>query len=94
LEELIQSLPKDTEARNAAISEQLAALNPLLAKLDQHDGHLLYHSFLTFAEHVAKSSGGFLRIGAISKAEAKLMGLSMITAIAEPEEQEDTEEDA
>jgi hypothetical protein len=92
LEELIQSLPKEVDARSTAISEKLAALNPLLAKLEQHEGHLLYNSFITFAEHVAKSSGGFLRIGSISKAEAKWMGLPMITAIAEPEEPEDTED--
>jgi hypothetical protein len=91
MEELIQSLPKDVDARSMAISEKLAALNPLLAKLEQHEGHLLYNSFITFAEHVAKSSGGFLRIGSISKAEAKWMELPMITPIAEPE---DTEEDA
>lgn len=87
LEALIISLPNDVDKRTAVVSERLAALNPILAQLDQRDGHNLYKSFVTFAEHVAKASGGFLRIGAISKAESKLIDLPMITPIEEPEEE-------
>ncbi|MFT5265682.1 MAG: hypothetical protein ACI8YQ_004438 [Polaribacter sp.] len=87
VESYIKSLPSDVDARSAAISEKLTGLNGLLAQLDQADAHIIYKSFLTFAEHVAKASGGFLRIGAISNAESKLMGLPMITAIEQPEEE-------
>ena len=87
VESYIKSLPQDTDARTAAITEKLAGLNSILAQLDQYDGHTMYKSFTSFAEHVAKASGGFLRIGAVSKAEAALMSLPMITPIEEPEEE-------
>lgn len=87
MESYIKSLPSDVDARTAAISEKLAGLNGMLAQLEQADAYTIYKSFTTFAEHVAKASGGFLRIGAISKAESKLMGLPMITAIEKPEEE-------
>ncbi|MFK7808181.1 MAG: hypothetical protein AB8F74_10315 [Saprospiraceae bacterium] len=83
----IASLPKETDARTAAVSEKLEKLNGMLAQLDQHDGHTIYKSLTSFAEHVAKASGGFLRIGAISSAEAKLINLPMLTPIEEPEEE-------
>ncbi len=87
LDKLISSLPSDTEARNTAISERLAVLNDLLPKIDQHAAHSFYKGLTTFAEHVAKASGGFLRIGAISRAEEKWIDLPMITPVAEPEEE-------
>jgi len=83
----IKSLPSDVNARTAAISEKLEKVNGLLSQMEQQDGYTFYKSFTSFAEHVAKASGGFLRIGAISKAESKLMGLPMITPIEKPEEE-------
>lgn len=87
LNKLIESLPSDTEARNNAISEQLARLNDMLPKIDQNAAYSFYKGLTSFAVHVAKASGGFLRIGAISRAEKKWVELPMITPIAEPEEE-------
>jgi len=87
LDNLIASLPSETEARNKAISEQLARINDLLPKIDQHAAYGFYKGLTSFAEHVAKASGGFLRIGAISREEKRWIELPMITPIAKPEEE-------
>ena len=89
LEALINELPDDTKQRTAIISERLAGINPVIAKLNPENAYTIYSSLTSFAEHVAKASGGFLRIGAISKAEKDLMGLPMLTVIEKPEEEED-----
>ena len=85
---LIGALPDETNARTAAISTEMEKLNPILAKLDQRMGHALYASFTSFAKHVAESSGGFFRFGTISKEEAALIDLPMLTPIEEPIEPE------
>lgn len=92
--ELISSLPDDTDQRNEAISEKLSQLNPILAKLDQNFAKRMYESLTSFAEHVAKASGGFLRIGSISKEEKQWINLPMITPIIieETEEEEPSED--
>jgi len=87
LESLIEILPDDTDERSKVISDTLAKLNDILPKLDQATAYSFYTGMTTFAEHVAKASGGFLRIGAISRAEKKWIGLPMITPIEKPEEE-------
>jgi hypothetical protein len=63
----------------------LEKLNPILAKLDAEVAYLLYHGLLSLAKEVAKASGGFLRIGAVSAAEYVLVELPMLTPIEAPE---------
>lgn len=76
--------------RNAAIETTLTALNPILAKLDPKVGAHLYKGFLSFAEHVAKSTGGLLGFFSIGPEEKALLGLKMITPIvAENAEEEE-----
>ena len=72
------SFPSDTEARTGAISEKLANLNPILAKIDEDLALDLYTSFRSFAKHVAKASGGFLGMGKMGPKESALIGLDMI----------------
>ena len=72
--------------RQELLSERVAKLNPILAKLDPEYGAKLYKSFVTFAEHVAKASGGFFGIGSVSKEESAIMGLPMLTEITYEEE--------
>jgi len=89
-EEFIQDLPDDPESRNPIINEKLTALNDVLCKLDQRIGAKLYDSLISFAEHVAKASGGFLRFASVSREEKALMGLTMLEPIIyEPEEEEE-----
>jgi hypothetical protein len=81
---------KGTSAeRNAAVESHLSALNPILAKLDLKVGAHLYKGFVSFADHVAKATGGILGFFTIGPAEKALLGLKMITPI----ESEDTEEE-
>lgn len=87
IDKLINTLPKDTDDRNNQISESLSLLNPILAKLDSKIAYSLYKDFKSFAEHVAKASGGFLRIGSISKEEKRLIPLHMLDAIEYEEEE-------
>lgn len=81
LEELIEELPDDTKSRNKIISEKLAAVNPILQKLDNELAVEVYRSLKSFAKHVAKSSGGFLGMMSISKEEKAWIDLPMINEI-------------
>ncbi len=78
---LIGAVSKDTDERTQTLSTKLSALNPILAKLDNSVAYQLVESFLSFAEHVAKASGGFLRFATISSAEKSLIDLEMIDRI-------------
>jgi hypothetical protein len=72
------SLPSDTAARTAAISDELAKLNPIMRRMDIFDAAIYYKNFLSFAEHVAKASGGILRFMSIGKEEKEVIGLPML----------------
>lgn len=89
----ITHLPIDTSARNEKLSERLAALNPILAKLDPELAADLYKGFVGLAEETAKASGGFLRIGAISADEHKWVKLPMLTPIVSTKKQEEEGEE-
>ena len=81
LNDLIEALPEDTEQRNYQLSQYLSELNPILDKLDTEVGAQLYESFKSFAKHVAKASGGFLRFFSVSSEEKDLLDLKMINPI-------------
>ena len=87
LKELIRELPDDTKIRTEVLSQHLAKINPILAKLDQDYAAYLYESYVSFATHVAKAAGGFLSFMTISTEEKKLIGLKMIRPIEHPEEE-------
>jgi len=87
----IGDFPTNVADRNKIISERIALINPLMAKLDMTFGANLYDSFVTFAEHVAKSSGGIFGFFTINKAEAALIGLPMVTPITAPSTEEEEE---
>jgi hypothetical protein len=82
----------DLETRNKTVAEKLTALNPILAKLPPKLGATIYNSYVSFAKHVAKASGGFFGFFAIGPAEAALLDLEMITPIVWVEEEESEEE--
>lgn len=87
LDSIIDSMPSEIADRNRFISEKLALLNPILAKLDDKVAFSFYKDFKTFAKHVATASGGFFRFGAISSEEKKLIPLSMLEVIDFEEEE-------
>lgn len=81
VDEQMAVFPDDTEARNQLLSDKLATINPILVKVGPPLAADLYRSFVGLARETAKASGGFLRIGAISAAEAKWVNLPMLTPI-------------
>lgn len=87
LDGYIKDFPKDAHKRTDLISERLELLNPILAKLDPHVAYHLYKSYRSFAEHVAKASGGFLGFFSVSAEEGDLMKLPMLNEIEEPKEE-------
>jgi len=89
LDELISTLPTGTEERNKMISDELAQLNDIFPKMNPLFAAHFYQSFVTFAEHVAKASGGFLGFGAISREEGKFVELPMLNKVEMPEDAEE-----
>lgn len=85
VEKYVKSLT-DLEERNRTIEQKLAELNPILDKLNPKLASKLYSSYLSFAKHVAKASGGFLGFFSISKEESSLLDLKMINPIFFDEE--------
>ncbi len=88
LEELIKELPSDVNTRNAQISKTLEGLNPVLHKLDPKHAAHLYDELISFATHVAKASGGFLKFWSISHEEKKWIGLPMLDKFVWKDEEE------
>ncbi len=89
IEKLISELPEDVSSRSSIISEKLAPLNSVLSSLDPYIGAYLYRGYLSFAERIAKSSGGFLSFFTISPEERKWIGLPMLNAILYDEGEEE-----
>jgi hypothetical protein len=81
---LTQSLPKNTEQRQAILSDALGKLNEIFPKLEPKFSYLLYQSFVSFAKQIAKASGGVLGFGTISRAEKQWIELPMITPVPQP----------
>jgi hypothetical protein len=82
--DFIQSLPKNTEERQAILNTELAKLNDIFPKLEPRFGYLLYQSFVSFAKQIAKASGGMLGFATISRAEKKWVDLPMLTPVEQP----------
>lgn len=89
LDDYFESFPNSVDERTRLISERLSQLNPILAKLDPKVAARLYKSYLSFAKHVAKASGGFFGFFNINKEEAKLIGLPMLTPIVFDSDEEE-----
>lgn len=68
----------ETESRNEALSDALAARSMVLNKLENDFAQILLHSWRTFAKQVARASGGIWGFGGISKDEKKFVDLDMI----------------
>jgi hypothetical protein len=89
IKSLISSLPTDVPSRFKLASAEIEKLNPILSKLEPFMGNYLYKGYLSFAERIAKASGGFLSFFAIGPEEKKWVKLPMLHAIAyNPEEEE------
>ena len=91
LEKALKTMPSDRGQRENEISTKLAGLNKILLQLDNYTAYHLYVSYTSFAEHIAKASGGFLRFGSISREEKKWIDLPMIDPIILETHEEETE---
>ena len=89
IKDFIAALPQDAKTRSAVISEKLAQLNPILTSLDPSIGAYLYKGYVSFAERIAKSSGGFLSFFSIGPEEKKWISLPMLTPIIHQESEEE-----
>lgn len=78
LEQMIKELPQDVGARNAKLSELLTRINGVLHKLEPKDAARMYKELRSFSDHVARSSGGFLKFWSVSAEEKKWVELPMI----------------
>ena len=78
LDELIAHYPTEARDRTPVISDDLAQLNPILAKLDKIFAIVLHQSLLQIARTIAKTSGGLIGINTIGKEEAPLINLPML----------------
>ena len=74
-------LPKDTDARLNKVAELLAGLNPVFEKMDEFDAAIYYKNFRSFAKHVAKASGGFMRFMTVGPKESEVVDLPMLNEI-------------
>lgn len=90
---LRSSVSSDVTQRQAGLTASLSKLNDILPKIDQEWAARFYKDLLTFAEHIAKASGGIFRIGAINRDEAKVLGLPMINPVVFEGLDEETEEE-
>lgn len=69
------------DIRNQTVTQKLTELNPILEKLNPRLGAALYASYISFAKHVAKASGGFWGFFSISPEEKAILDLKMINPI-------------
>jgi len=81
LPQLVEVCGDNAKTRHQIIGNELNKLNEVLPKLDKEYAEALYKSWKNIAEHVAKSSGGFLGFGSISTEERALIDLPMIRAV-------------
>ncbi len=79
LDKFIEKYEGEVDLRNKQIAEKLSELNEIFPKIEDREAAIaLYESFISFAKHVARASGGFLNWGSISHEEDQLIGLEMI----------------
>lgn len=80
-QKFLNELPEDAKPRCTEISRRLNVLNAILKKLALRTASQLYSSYLAYAEQIARSSGGILRMMAVSREETMWVGLPMLDPI-------------
>lgn len=81
----VERFLKDPEHTTRDVKSNLAQLNDIFGKMENRRvAYELYLSFLSFARHVARSTGGFLGWGAIGPKEDAVIGLTMIHPVRPP----------
>ena len=78
LDQLVTELPENIVDRQMEITRRMSPLNDILGKLEGKIAAAIYDEWRSFAKHVARASGGFLKFWSISKEEKKWIGLPML----------------
>ncbi|HCS21640.1 MAG TPA: hypothetical protein DIW47_13965 [Bacteroidetes bacterium] len=78
LTDLIDSLPKTLQEREATILGELSKLNTILPKMDTKISSKYYQSLLSFATFIAQAAGGIVGFDKVSHREEKFVKLPMI----------------
>ena len=78
---MVKALPNNTKEAIPGFVAQLAQFNEILPKMPHDIAGTLLESMKSFAKHIARASGGFLKIASISKEEQALIDLPMITYV-------------
>ena len=86
---LLERVPSETKERTELLGRKIRQLNDILPLLDNKIAYHLYTSYKSFANHVAKASGGFLGFFTVSSEEKKLIDLPMLNEVIleEPDEE-------
>lgn len=79
LDKLVAELPTDVADRQIEITRRMSPLNDILGKLETKVSAAIYDEWLSFAKHVARASGGFLKFWSISQEEKKWIKLPMLS---------------
>jgi hypothetical protein len=80
-EQLASVISDDTMERNHYLIKRLETLNEILPKIDKEYAKELYKGMLSYARHVAESSGGLLGFGAVNPSEQEFINLPMINEV-------------
>jgi hypothetical protein len=82
--EMMKELPNALTLRQEEVVARLIGLNAIFEKMVLPFGYLYYKSFRSFAKHVAKSNGGFMRFMTIGPEEAEVVELPMLDEVERP----------
>ena len=85
--EEVHAFKKDPDKYASLVAEALSQVNMILHKVHPKIGARLYNDLVTYAQHVAKASGGFMRFFSVSGMERKWVELPMLIPIIWEEEE-------
>ncbi|RLD21442.1 MAG: hypothetical protein DRI69_04015 [Bacteroidetes bacterium] len=94
LDVLLADLPDNVIDRQMEITRRMGPINDILSKLEKKVAAAIYDEMCSFAKHVARASGGFLKFWSISREEKKWIGLPMLKTFTwYPEDDANAEEE-
>ena len=83
---LLAKFPDKLSERNYEITKRLKRINKILPKLSKRFSVRFYKSLISYAEQVAKASGGIMGFASVSPEEKIWLNLNMIDNPAEKKE--------
>lgn len=87
IEHWLHRYPDNPEERERVLVDNLQDLNAVLAELPPNIAYYLYRDMRSYANHIARASGGFLRFFSISTDEKEFVELPMLDELVWEEEE-------